>query len=624
MKKIWLILIISTTTSAIEAGVTEAVSACLSSILPCAPTLDSANGMGCTIAHFIYSGSKGPFTCTGTSCDLTEIDFHEDLALIAKSLSTSSGIASCPGVTLADIINHQDGVDLSGATLSAANLSGLTLPHLNLTGADLSPVFYDGEDHATNLSGLNAAGATFQGTIFNGANLSNGMFYGSSMKEASFGNTNLSNSDLAHVDLEGAGFYQTNLDKVNFQFATLTGLADTVTFDNGTTVAAGIKTALNLGTADYTGAILSGIDLSSSGVPGDELHIPLHAPGSHLEGANFNYTDMSNSGFYGAIMTGATMHGTNLTGANFQTAQLDSTDFSESTLVNTTLDNIICYMANFSGATMTNFSMTSADCSNPTPPAPGSNAPWAANSTFNGATISNDSVSKPAFNGTMLPNADFRNSNITNINFTNTNIVNSLFNGTTMDGVDWSSTNLTNAIFGNMKVGHGGIINFINTAEPTTILAGSTLTEDSTLGHWLGNNLQTNIVGNWMATQCKSGIQPVCAAFCHMPDATKIHQYDANGNDVTLLTSYEACHPLKLFNVPNYSVNKVAANSNSNTVDYWGVGYQQDPNTGNNLSYQTCGVDACSMFVYKYNMQMNQYKNDPIFNSQGMIPSTWK
>jgi len=191
--------------------------------------------------------------------------------------------------TLAKILAHCMGCDLSGRNLRGADLRNVRLTGVNLSGTDLSNAKLDG----AHFTGVNLAGVRLDG-----ASLVNAKFVGTNINGISLRGANTSGLTMAGVSLSEMDFR--NLD-VRALLNSCVGC--------------------NLAGADLRNLDLHGITLIGANFEGADLR-GINLSGARLDGANFQNANLRganlrNASFSGASFDGADMSGADTTGANF-------------------------------------------------------------------------------------------------------------------------------------------------------------------------------------------------------------------------------------------------------------------------------------------------------------------
>jgi len=213
--------------------------------------------------------------------DLSGIELNGATGLSGAILDGADFSCATPSETdrncaqLYDAVMNQ--VSLQGAVLTDADMSGIRLIRANLAAADLS-----------------GALLLKSPTTLTAANLQ-----GSYLKDA-----NLANADLSGATLTNANWYSTSPGTCSP--AAWTGKCAT---GEGAT----------LSDADFSGAYLAGVDLSSSTAQGTKF------TGAILAGATFDSANLTGDPNTGAS---ASLAGAFLQGVNFTDAQVGGTDFS--------------------------------------------------------------------------------------------------------------------------------------------------------------------------------------------------------------------------------------------------------------------------------------------------------
>ncbi len=156
------------------------------------------------------------------------------------------------------------------------------------------------------------------------------------------------------------------------------------------------------------GALLSGCDLT-----GDNL-IGINLAGANLTGANLTLTDMTGADLTGATLVEALMVGTTLNGATLTGADMTGADIRGTQFNNANLDGAVLFITINSGVIFNDASMV-------------------------GATFADLATS----DGSLVVNASFIGTNLTNARFVNCEIAGGIFALGTLLGADFTGVNLT-------------------------------------------------------------------------------------------------------------------------------------------------------------------------------------
>ena len=324
--------------------------------------------------------------------------------------------------------NDLSGWDFSGQNLAYANMYYSTLTDANLssavvTGTNFSDTTIRGftKEHlystasyqAKNLQGIvlfnnDLRDWDFSGQVVTGADFGNHSWSGLSFTKEQLSST----ASYAQKDLRGIGLAGNNLSGWDFSGQMI---ADA---DFGETTSKGFTKEQLYSTASYHARNLQGIVLFQNDLSGWDFS------GQNLTNASLMATDLTNTNFTGAVVTGARVGGTGFimeqlqSTASYQAKQLPGIelagdlsgwDFSGQNLANSTLQGSTLRNANLAGA-----NLTSAD--------------------FSFITSEGFPRISDLTNANLL-GADLTNANLGGVNLTNTN-----FTGAVVRGADFSGT----------------------------------------------------------------------------------------------------------------------------------------------------------------------------------------
>lgn len=225
----------------------------------------------------------------------------------AGTVSTCPTVASGSGtVTPAPT----PGADWSGCDLSGAYFHNADLTDVNLSGA--------------NLSGADLTGATAHGTDFSGANLSGANAFGAQIVAANLRNADLEYFEVSYItdsDLTGADISQANLSS-----AVLTGVRSGGLTDPGGAPLLPADWHLDNGYLIGPGVDFSGVSFPALGQNAPSLS-ETNLADSRFSSANMTGVDLKDDNltdgqFAGTNLTGADLYGVNLAGSYLQGATL--------------------------------------------------------------------------------------------------------------------------------------------------------------------------------------------------------------------------------------------------------------------------------------------------------------
>ena len=221
-------------------------------------------------------------------------------ALTAGLLAVTAGAAGAapPPVTCPT-------VDANTGAVTPAPSAGVNWAGCNLTNANLNQ---------SNLSGANLAGANLTHATFNGANVA-----GVTLTTANLTGAGLTNIDLSSVNMTGANLTQAVIKSTSLNKTVMTNTTLAKVIGRQITGAP----VLPAGWAVISGSLVGpGADLSNDGLTGADLH------GMNLTGTIFDHSNLSNADLANANLTGASFVGAVVTGANLDGANLASASLS--------------------------------------------------------------------------------------------------------------------------------------------------------------------------------------------------------------------------------------------------------------------------------------------------------
>ena len=199
-----------------------------------------------------------------------------------------------------------DKVDLSGIKLKNSNLTNANLPGVRFygTGEDRRPGTFD--DWISDLSGANFEGANLTGALLNSAVMNRTTFVRAVLNKANFSNGNLNSANFSSAILIGASLQQAMLKDASF-------------------------TGADIGSANFSGANLSGARLGKVKAQGAQLSLTNLAQsewqGADLSGADLSGSDLQNADLSSAKLANATLKNARLQNANLRNADVSSVDF---------------------------------------------------------------------------------------------------------------------------------------------------------------------------------------------------------------------------------------------------------------------------------------------------------
>jgi len=464
---------------------------------------------------------------------------------LPTNFSVTGGYIVGPGANLtnADLgTANLSNVNLTGATLAGTILTNTTLTNIKSgsvvgnpllptgwktingylvgRGANLTSASLDG----ANLNGLDLTGTNFSNATLRGANLTSANLTTANMSGANIGpisvTTTLSSSVTDSVTtitvasasgFPASGSYIIVIDNENL-LVTVGNSTTTWTVRRaqyGTAGAAhssGATVTLRRAGAVLTGATMTGTNLSNAtltSVVSGSISISGTQPSLPSSWA------LTQGGFLvgpGADLSGTKMTNLNLSGVNFSSVLLIGTDLTNSVmtnvnLTNATMTNAVLTGVNLTGATFTGLA-TGGMSGSPTLPSGyvlvngfilGSNLD------LRGAILGNTNVGSVNLTGSNLSGSNLNGVTIaSSANLTNVNFSNALLRNSTLTGTDLSSANLSGANL------YGANLRSATLGSSTT-LSGTTNFSNANLNGANLTGLNLSLVGSTNLTGLKSG-----------------------------------------------------------------------------------------------------------------------
>lgn len=342
-----------------------------------------------------------------------------------------------------------------GQSTDVAKQGFIVGPGVNLTDVDLSGMNLTGVDLAGSvLSGTNLSNTTLAGTSLNG--------YLSRQGSSFVFGLNLTNADMSGADLRYYGFSADNnitLDGANLTNANLLG----ATFQGATSTG-----------VDFTGAELSYADLdratwNSTILTGASLHWTdvtrwtlstddtklAGVESSHLVGAptalptnwSVNRKVLVGPGANASYTSlfGQDFEGRNLSGLRARYSDLTDSDFDLANLTGAKLDFADLEGSTFASATLTDISAAGANAPGVTFGTPAAIPSFAAQ--YGGSIRLASAMSGATMRGANLKGATFTDVNLSGADFSGANLKDAQFSATSLAGADLSGANLQGVSF---------------------------------------------------------------------------------------------------------------------------------------------------------------------------------
>lgn len=322
------------------------------------------------------------------------------------------------------------GAQLAGVDLREGSLHDAILLNANLRGADLRGVDLRGAD----LRGADLTGANLEGAKLQGARIHSAIFYKANLKDAELQGVKLgpASIDIKDIDLpqhmgspkqtsssrriitikperkeppkdslvEKKKFIENYPIKIK-KALELRLKKNTLNFAKAILTGADLSKAV-LNNADFTGSITQGIkSLKEAKLRGAKL------PNANFAKMDQSSTDLADTDFQDAVLTGADFSGAKLDGNNFKKADLSDANFESAYLRNANLTNTTMAKTNFANA-----NLGSADLSNAT-----LDAAIFTKGQMVDAKLVGTTINKSNFVGAILNGANFRRSKITETKF---------------------------------------------------------------------------------------------------------------------------------------------------------------------------------------------------------------
>jgi uncharacterized protein YjbI with pentapeptide repeats/beta-lactamase regulating signal transducer with metallopeptidase domain len=197
--------------------------------------------------------------------------------------------------TVAQILRHCVGCDMSGRNLRGIDLRGATLVGTNFADSDL---------RGSRLDSVAFAGVNLRGARLDGASLRNARFTGVNIEDVS-----LYGAKLTGLRVIGSSFADMDLRGLDVR-AMLDGCV-----------------GCNLQDANLQGSDLHGIRLTGANLSGTNLR-DVNLSGSQLNGTNFSGANASGATFVNASLIGCDFSGATLRGSRFDGARLDGSNLN--------------------------------------------------------------------------------------------------------------------------------------------------------------------------------------------------------------------------------------------------------------------------------------------------------
>jgi len=367
-----------------------------------------------------------------------------------NTLTTTQGCMNCDLTSLqaSQVPNGLQGYNLTLSKLNCANLSGVNLSNVTLENAIV---------HYANLSNANLSGQlnNINGVDFTGSNLSSANLQGADFTNSSLYSTNLTNANFASANLTGVGFGGANLQGANFNGATLENLPAEMKIENISGLDTNqqnldLRSATNVNQADFTNAIMTGVNLSGMDLNGFKLS------GANLSNANLSNTKNLKSVILlpGLILTGSNSTGVNgvtdLSGTDLSNMKLDGLNFSNVKMQNVNFSNSSFNGTNLTGADLTGSTLTGAKDLNKAilTGATFTNivAPGAAASNIPGLDLSTPVGSASPLN---LQGLQFGGANLVGVNFSGSDLTGAYLSGARLNEMTATATNFSKANLAN-------------------------------------------------------------------------------------------------------------------------------------------------------------------------------
>lgn len=357
--------------------------------------LPAHKGRAMTLANMGQAGQLGPL-----DRDFSGFENRGRISLAGLDLRG----ASFQGAQL-------DGVDFTGADLRGADFSGATLRAVQFTNARLAQARFDGLQRAdgTRFHGADASQTSFKkanlvDTWFDGAELAGADFDGAKLEQTSFKGAALRGVRMKNASLRVADLSGTQWDGADLSGADLRGAKANGAVLRGVSLR-GAQIGFSIGgydIGDWRGADLSDADLADvrwspiltdcrtrlpPGLRPETLPLlPVwdHCPGSppatglrggyekqkgpklnktQAQGARLAGRDLSGFAFWGAVMDGSDLRGTNLTKADIQSGSWAGVRLDNATLVDALVMGVDFKDASFRGADLSGARLDNADLS---------------------------------------------------------------------------------------------------------------------------------------------------------------------------------------------------------------------------------------------------------------------
>ena len=240
-------------------------------------------------------------------------------------------------------LNRQDNESLAGLRLREKSLTGIRLPKARLSGSDFSgTVFAEADFSQAELSDVTFTDCDLTRAVLFRARLVGATVRGATLTKADLRRVDGREADFSRADLRGVRFDAAFLHMARFEEADLTdvdlGQAAAPIFDpSDEKLSISQRTPPDLRLADFSGARMSGVNLSGATLEGNRF------PGADLTAANLRGAQLRQADFSGAKLDRADLRrslliGCNFRRATFEKARLNGADFSGADLTDADLE----------------------------------------------------------------------------------------------------------------------------------------------------------------------------------------------------------------------------------------------------------------------------------------------
>lgn len=286
-------------------------------------------------------------------------DFLAGAVWLVRSALFPAGGDVAPGGTAACVSTG----DCSGQDLTGVDLAGQNLSQVNFTGANLTRALLTG----SNLAGGTLTAATLTDARLVGANLSGADVTGAVLSNTNLARANLLGAVFTGADLRTAALTESvNLKTADFTNANLSGQKLVNVDLSGSTLTGANLSKVNFREVDLSGAVVTNANLEGAGLNYVKSTGMVGLPTATLRGSrwwgtpvnftalgDFSGVDFSNAYLNGSVMTGMDLSGAIFNGAEVQGVSFDGANLTGADFTNALMGASYLVNANLTGADFT-------------------------------------------------------------------------------------------------------------------------------------------------------------------------------------------------------------------------------------------------------------------------------